>query len=405
MKKRILFVDDEGNVLKGLERMLHTMRKDWEMHFVDGGEAALALLEKETFDVIVTDMRMPGMDGAQLLDEVTRRYPQIIRFILSGQCDKETLLRSVGPAHQFMSKPCSSDMLRSSITRACALRELLQSPAIIHLVSKVQSLPSLPENYQELLQEIRAEEPSIKKIGLIIEKDLGMSAKVLQVVNSAFFGVNQHISSPAQAATLLGLDILRSLVLLVHIFSAVDPKQFPTSFPMQTFWQHSLRVGRFAQEITRLENAPKSIQEDALTAGLLHEAGSLILAAHNPVTYEKLLQTDPGHILSLDEMEREHFGAGHAEVGAYLLGLWGLSDPVVEAVAYHHNPSKCPGTGFSPLVAVHAADVFDQEFSALHPNIPRPKLFSGYLKTAGLEDRIGLWKTACLALKEEGAKS
>src|SRR5262245_37814840 len=99
--KKILFVDDEPNVLQGLERMLRSMRHEWEMQFAMSGPAALERLAEQTFDVIVSDMRMPGMTGAQLLTEVSQRHPHIVRIILSGQADQEDILRSVGPTHQY----------------------------------------------------------------------------------------------------------------------------------------------------------------------------------------------------------------------------------------------------------------------------------------------------------------
>jgi DNA-binding NtrC family response regulator len=106
MLKRLLFVDDDAMVLAGLRRALHDMRQEWDMHFAPGAYAALQALEKERFDAVITDMRMPSMDGALLLDCIKDRYPQVVRIILSGQSEKEAVLRSIAPAHQYLAKPC-----------------------------------------------------------------------------------------------------------------------------------------------------------------------------------------------------------------------------------------------------------------------------------------------------------
>jgi DNA-binding NtrC family response regulator len=205
MQKRILFVDDEPNVLAGLRRSLYSMREEWLMEFAASGPDALAAMERQVFDVVVTDMRMPGMDGAQLLNEVRERFPQTVRMVLSGQCDREAILNSVGPTHQYLSKPCDAEQLRSKIGQAFALRDLLENPVVQKVVSQLKDIPSLPALYQQILEELRSRDPSPAKVGKLIAKDMGMTAKTLQLVNSAFFGLRCHVSNPVQAANLLGL--------------------------------------------------------------------------------------------------------------------------------------------------------------------------------------------------------
>ena len=184
--KRILFVDDEPNLLEGLGRMLRPLRHTWGIDFARNGPEALDLLARTPFNVIVSDMRMPGMDGAQLLAEVRDRHPTIVRIVLSGQCDREALLRSVRVAHQCLTKPCDVETLRSTVTRACALRDLLENDKLQRLVSRLKSVPSLPDLYHQVMEELESPEPSIQKVGQIIAQDAGMTAKTLQTVNSAF---------------------------------------------------------------------------------------------------------------------------------------------------------------------------------------------------------------------------
>jgi DNA-binding NtrC family response regulator len=139
IKKRILFVDDERKVLDGLQRMLRSMRSEWEMESAISGQEALEILEGKPFDAVVTDMRMPGMDGRQLLEQVKNLHPQVVRIILSGYTDKDLILNSVGLTHQFLSKPCDPEALKTTIARACAMRLLLEDESLISVISKIES--------------------------------------------------------------------------------------------------------------------------------------------------------------------------------------------------------------------------------------------------------------------------
>ncbi|MFQ5753214.1 MAG: response regulator, partial [bacterium] len=219
MKKRILFVDDEVNVLQGLQRMLRSMRNEWQMEFALCGQKALEIMSQTPFDMIVSDMRMPGMDGAELLNEVMQRYPDIVRIILSGQASKEEIIKSIGPTHQYLPKPCDAEKLKATIARAFAQHDLLKDRKLKELVSRMKSLPSLPSLYLELQKELQSLEVTMAKVGEIISKDVGMTAKILQLINSAYFGLPVHVSSAVHAAKLLGPEIIKSLVLSVQIFS------------------------------------------------------------------------------------------------------------------------------------------------------------------------------------------
>lgn len=187
--REILFVDDESNVLDGLRRMLRPMRRDWSMNFVDSGEAALEHISHEGCDVIVSDMRMPGMDGVELLGTVGQECPKAVRIALSGHAEMEMLLESVCAAHQYLAKPCDDETLKATIERACALRDLLSDERLTGLVTQLDSLPSLPTLYTEVTEELARSDSSLARAGEIIGKDVAMSAKVLQLVNSAFFGL------------------------------------------------------------------------------------------------------------------------------------------------------------------------------------------------------------------------
>lgn len=403
MKTRILFVDDDPHVLDGLKRMLHFMRNEWDMAFVEDGEKALELLSSESFDVIVSDMRMPGMNGAELLNKVMKRYPGMARFILSGRSDQHLILNCVGSAHQYLNKPCDPQKLKAVLTRASSLRNLLANERLAEVAAELRSLPSLPTVYLRLLQEMQSPDASIGRIGDIISTDMGMSAKILQIVNSAFFGLPRHISSPAQAASLLGVETIRGMMLSIHIFSAFEQEEMP-AFSLPALWNHSAMVGAFAKKIAEMEECDEKGLGDAYIAGLLHDIGKLILADSLPKEYARALEIARVKSAALTDAESETIGLTHAEIGAYLLGLWAFPDPVVEAAAYHHCPSACPAADFSPLIAVHVADAFDHEMNRDgHPGVSvAPDV--DYLESRGFAKRVTAWHDACSSMVEEERK-
>ncbi len=261
--------------------MLRSMRHEWEMSFAENGAQALQILGERPFDVIVSDMRMPGMDGAELLKRVMERFPQIVRIILSGQSEQESIIRAMSCTHQFLSKPCDPELLKATVSRAFALRDLLANETLKQLVLQIQSLPSLPSIYVELTEALQSPDASTKQIAEIISKDVAMTAKILQLVNSAFFGLRERVSNPAQATTLLGLETIRALALSVNVFCQFDEKELP-DFSLSELWSHSLTVGTLAKAICKSNSRESKMCDEALVAGFLHDAGTLVLAANLP---------------------------------------------------------------------------------------------------------------------------
>ena len=401
MKRRILFVDDEPNVLQGLKRMLRGMRNEWEMSFAESGPEALETMTKEHFDVVVSDMRMPGMDGAQLLSEVKKRHPHVVRIVLSGQSDKEMVLKSVRPAHQYLSKPCDADTLKSSVSRACALRDILSDNSLKQIISQVDALPSMPSIYSEIMEELQTPDASINKIGQIIAKDLGMTTKILQLVNSAFFGIPRHISSPEQAVSLLGLDTVKALVLTVGVFSKFDKIKL-SGFSIEKLWTHSTITGTYSKEIAKAENIDKNLIDDSFMAGLLHDVGKLVLASSFSDSLIRIVDSSRDQNLSFYEAEYQILGTTHAEIGAYLLGLWGLPNSIVEAVAFHHMPQNFPDNIFNPLAAIHFADALEYEGHLTSTaNIQTSRIDYEYLGQLGLDDHLDQWRKVCEQVKQE----
>lgn len=391
MSTRILFVDDEPDVLNGLRRTLRPMRNEWQMTFAESGSEALRILEEQPHDVVVSDMRMPLMDGAQLLAEVQRRHPEAVRIILSGHSDQELILRSVGPTHQFLSKPCEPDLLRRTIERALVLRQLLTDPRLKAVVGQIQSLPSMPTLLAELTEELQHPSCSLQKVGDIISQDVGMTSQILHLVNSAFFGLRREISDPGAAVTYLGLSTVASLVLTCHIFRQVD-ESCRAWLGVDRIWQHSMNTGLMAKAITKIETGDKKQMEEAFAAGLLHDAGRIVLATGLPARYRQVMDLAALEHRSLVETESRVFGVTHAEVGAYLVGIWGLPNPITEALAFHHTPGACPARVFCPLTAVHVACAFDKAPKLCPTAEVEADLDVAYLSEIGLNGKVDIWR-------------
>jgi HD-like signal output (HDOD) protein/CheY-like chemotaxis protein len=391
MKKRILFVDDDAMILEGIQRMLRSMRAVWEMEFVESAEAALRTLGQRSFDVVVSDMRMPKMNGAELLAEVMKRHPSTVRLILSGYADKDLILKCVGSTHQYLAKPCDAESLKAAVARASHLEGSLQSERLKTLVCQMNRLPSIPALYMQVVEKASHPDASVEEIGRVIGRDIGMTAQVLKLANSAFFGLSRQLSSAQEAVAYIGLDTIKSLILSIHAFSQFERAE-TGALKIESLWLHSVRVASLAKRISLLEGQDANAAEQAFTSGMLHDIGKLVLAVNLPGEHKEAVQLAQ-HGLELPLAELQVFGANHADVGGYLIGLWGLPVPVVEAVALHHCPSRSPQRTFTPLTSVHAADVLERERSGSADGAPIPRMDDNHLAQAGVSSRLAEWRT------------
>jgi HD-like signal output (HDOD) protein/CheY-like chemotaxis protein len=390
VKSRILFVDDEPSMLRLLQMGMRSMAKEWEMEFASDGEAALALIRQKKFDAVVTDMRMPGMNGAQLLNQVLRLHPQTIRIVLSGYSDLREVTNCVGVTHQFLEKPCSLDSLKSCLRRVFAVKSRLAGERLGQLAAGLKHLPTLPELYLEITDALQSPNASAQGIAEIAGKDPALAAKLLQLSNSAFFGFSRTVFSVTEAVQLLGVGIIQSLTLAVPLFSAFSRQRCP-NFPIDQVWSHSIRTGRLGHWILDAKLHDAFLAEQSFCAGLLHDIGKVILAEGLPDEYSAVLRESQTTGTPLPEIEQRHFQATHAEVGAYLLALWGLPIPLVEAVACHHHPRRCGKGEICLAGVVHIADALQ------HSQAPDSGMVAGpvdadYLKQVQLDDQFEAWR-------------
>lgn len=396
--KRILFVNNEAKTLNGLKRMRPLGHEPWEMIFAGTCHDTLAVMERGTVDAIVADVSVSGMSGVSLLDAVKTRYPGTVRIILSEERDEDAVARFAGPAHRCLAKPCNVADLRAALERTFALREFLAAPALKRIVSGMAALPVLPETYVALATELRFGDPCIRRVGRIVTGDVSLSSKLLQLVNSAFFGLHARVTRPEQAVSLLGIRRTRALVLSLKVFEEYGENDGMPLARVQALQRHSLQVAALAQTIASIEGFDAAALDAAFLSGLLHDVGRLVLAANLPNDYAHWLRcVENATIHFPPESEQAAFGATHAQVGAYLLGLWGLPDAVVETVAYHHRPMSCWAETFGPLAAVHAADAL---FDGNRGGSPGQELDMCYLRRIGVAGRVNIWRGLSAALLE-----
>ncbi|GMV90253.1 MAG: hypothetical protein AMXMBFR82_00310 [Candidatus Hydrogenedentota bacterium] len=403
--KRAIFVDDEPNLLRGLRRMLLSIRRDWDMTFVDSGAEALSLMDANgPYDVAVTDLTMPEMDGIEFLTEVTKRYPQTVRFILSGQTDTSSLLRASTVTHQFLTKPCDPQVLHNLLARAFSLTDSLQGSPIKRTLLEMGALPSMPVIHQEIVNEMQSPSPSIARIGGIIEKDAGLSMKLLQIVNAEYVGTGKQISSVAEAVQLMGLENIKSLVLMVEVFSPMQEQDVAGGVSLDFLWHRSLAVGDYAMRIAEYETHNTPVAQESFTAGLLHKVGMLILATKMSKEFVEVVEQVRSGGISLSEAERDRFGATHGEIGGFLFDLWGLPDAIVKAVTYYDYPSALPeqlygggdGKQFTSLTAVHVANYFCSDREGMGDFLGGAHLDSDYLNRLGLAEHLARWFDLCV---------
>ena len=389
--KRILFVEDNEVLLELYGILLADERAEWATSLAPSGESALQLLKQSPFDVVVSDMQMPGMNGIELLTEVRKIHPQTSRIIISGFTDQAAAADSLNCTHLFIPKPFELKTLRSTLARIGSLDAYLKDDKLRGLAGKMRSLPSFPMLYLEIMKEIESPNSSIQGIAKIVAKDPGITAKILQVVNSAAIGLPEPVNDPIEAVQQLGMTTVRSLVLSAQVYSSFAPGRL-SSFSADALWTHLMKCGDLARTIMRRERAEFAESEDAFTAGMLHDMGKLMLADSLPQEFQKALALAAEEKISLAAAEMEVFGATHAGLAAYLFGLWGLPAGIVEAVAFHDAPERSDLKKLSALTAVHVANALLDETETDHMNLD-------YLHQIGVADRLDDWQDTAKELE------
>jgi len=399
MIKSILFVGADRTLGHEFHSLTSSVDGEWAIEFAQDGREARAISDRIAFSAVVADVQLSDTNGPDLLDELLTRFPTCASIILSEFADTRSTLQCIGKVHHHLSKPCDAATLMRALNGIGTPQVWSPKPAAQGLIAQMRTVPSPPSLYFQVVEAIASPYASVEHVGEIISQDPAIAGKLLQLANSAVFGLQLEVNQPAEAVAYIGLETTKSLVLFAHSFATFDQLQFP-GFSVESLWGHSVTTGRFSQMVAHSPNDQPALADQAFSAGLLHDLGKLLLAANSTEKYARVLALARERRLSLSETETEHFGACHAEVGGCLLAIWGLPNAIVEAVALHHHPSRLPSLAFTPLTAVHAANVLAHEASAEQCLGSPAEIDREYMSKLGLEERILEWRCACLLHQE-----
>lgn len=392
--KRVLFVDDEMFLLQALQRMLRPMCLEWEMVFCQTGAVALEAFAVKPFDVVVTDMKMPGMDGATLLRAVARLNPNTVRIGISGQTDPRQIPGCVDITHQFLTKPCAAADLVATVERTCNKEWASTNEALGALFAKLRHLPSLPAIYNEVVRMLDDTDCSISAVDMAVARYPEMLAKVVGAVNSAFFAAGRESHDPREVIGCTGNETLMSL-LAVSAFLEFS-KTGIEGLDIARHRAHATAVALRAKAIAEFEGMGRRTADDALIAGLLHDSGQLILAANFPEQFAQAAELARRETIPMHEAEKRIFGVDHAEVASHLLSVWGLPSSIVAAVSLHHQPVASEDLELTPLVIVHFADAIEGESGSVFGEIAQ-RVDESLLDGSHLFGRVEEWRNLTTA--------
>lgn len=385
MRSRVLFVDDDPLLRQAYEGYAPELR-DYEISTAESGEAGVKLLQERVYDVVVSDLCMPRMDGMQFLAHVVRSQPDSARIIISGYADRLKVAQCLFVGHRYFNKPCDSQSLLRLLERLASFRSIISNQKVRRVIGGLGSLPGPPDTYIKLTEVLNSPYSSLNDVAAVVEQDASVTAKLLQIVNSAHFGMARKIVSPTEAVQMVGVEVVRGLVLGLQAFSVY--KSHPSKkAPPANLWDHSLRSALGARLLAQTEGLSHDACEQSFLAGLLHDVGKLVLIANVPEEYEEITTFAKTYRVSLMESENRRFGATHSQIGAYLLALWGIQDEVIRIVEHHHSLEEFPDPDNSSLIMLHAAQ-------CLNPADYRPDALNrSYLSKFGYDDRsIDKWK-------------
>jgi HD-like signal output (HDOD) protein/CheY-like chemotaxis protein len=396
MRTRVLFVDDDPLIRAALERSCRRCAKHWEIAAATCATEALARMAERPFDVVVSDLHMPEMDGADFLEQIATRFPSTARLVLSGYAEEAIARKAAHFAHRYLSKPTNVPDLIVAVDQAAAWQRTICNRALHQALTSCKTLPTPPALYTQIVAATQSETTDVGEIAKLVEKDISLSAKLLQLINSSFFGIGRRISLVEQAISLLGMVRLRGLLLAEEIFRKFDSHGLLPESSLTALWRHAALVSETSMRISLLEKQTGDRPEQAYTAGLLHDLGILFLAAQSPEAFVAIREEAARGESSVWQIESRVLGVTHADLGGALLSLWGLPPRIVEGVTYHHGPTQSDYGGLCAVSTVHAADAFVSQLLG-YDGLPQfsaclPVLDEQHLANIGMAPRKESWE-------------
>ena len=354
MQKKLLLVDDEENVLRSLERVF--VPAGHQVLTATSAEEALALLAHESVDLVISDMRMPGMDGHQFLKQVRSLYPAIMRTILSGFAEGRDVINCLrdGSARMYILKPWDNTRLLVEVEKLLQLGELFSRRQLLEVFNNLRDLPTVPEMYSRVCALVE-DDAGVEEIARVVEQDQTVTAKLLQVANSVYY--NMSTGSVRQAIIYMGLTNLKTVVLGLTVLKQLDGLH-GGFFSKDVLWDHADRVNRMTHAIFE-RCVGRSMKDSEATAGLLHDIGRILLLKDYAQPYAGVSRSVfQNKETTFRETEKSLMGISHDEVGGFLLNWWSLPHPIVEAAMFHHDPLNSAVLNREVAAAVHVADYF-----------------------------------------------
>lgn len=334
--KNILFVDDDENLLNGFRRALRKKKDTWSVYFSLDPNKALSLMNQIKMDVVVSDMKMPSMYGSTFLTIVNKKYPDTIRFILSGQSDDKAVFNSLKPSHQFISKPCPAEDIILKIEGVLSSSLFITNSDLKERINNMSSLPTMPDLYIKLEKELQKNDYSLQSVAEIISTDLAMSTQILKIINSSYFGLKKEISDVKEAVSYIGIDYIKNITLVTKVFESSNAHGLFTKSLYEISIVHAAINKTFIEQL----EFDKTISSTIYLISMLQNVGVLIIQKIYPELLKEFNTYSPKNILALIEKEEEKFQGNHYLIGSYLLCLWGIKNTIIEPIAYWKTPEK-----------------------------------------------------------------
>ncbi|WP_415903163.1 HDOD domain-containing protein [Neptuniibacter sp. QD29_5] len=389
---KIALLDEQGG-LAAWSHEIEGSEFNWAFVRLDSKDSLIDQLEQNTFDAVILPCSMRAIVDIELMAKLSRIQPHAVRVFLGAEFWNAGFKAKASEiAHRIYPNNVPIKEVAEELEYQIKLVKLLNRSSLQTYVSTVGCLPSPPSMYRQLTEAVNSDVADLTEISEIIEQDPSVVAQIMKQVNSAFFGFSRQISDLREAISLLGVRNLRSMALSSQLNNQFKEGQDWDQFSFEKMGQRSLLVARLAQAISRRAGASKAVQDQAFLAGLLHDLGVMIMAAHDPVQYKKLINYSVKKQKPIYLVEKAACGFFHGEVAAALLALWNLPPQVVEAVMLHHVPHLSSSKEFSPLTAVHVADAMLPSVDVAGECDLASSLSLRYLDQVGVMDEVPQWR-------------
>ncbi|MGE4442229.1 MAG: HDOD domain-containing protein [Desulfomicrobium sp.] len=394
MKAKILFIDDQENILQSLKLSLRNMRSEWDMSFAQSGQEGLSMFKQIWPDVVVTDMRMPNMDGGVVLKDIQKLKPDVGKIILSGYSDKETVFKNIQHANEYLSKPCKTSSLVEAINNTLKSNMMIENETIKYMVAEIETIPSSPEAHKKLINLLSKDDTTPEEIGTAISQDIALSTILMRVANCAFFNFPTQAQNITHAVKMMGQQTLLNITKASHLFENIGSLENPR-FSINMLWEHSLRVAQFAKTIAIDAGLSESLHNDCFMAAMFHDIGKFILASRMEREFSEIITIVEEEQCPVNIAEQRVLGTTHADIGAYLLARWGFSYSQISIIRAHHDENVVTAATPTPQMILFIANCMDHELVRLRNRFNRNSFDFIMNSNIMIKSQIDSWRNLC----------